>query len=261
MVNSERRIRASQLSILNSLFSQLAAPFRVSGSIDKPGCGLKLAPMWKLVVLSALVLFVVVGCHRNSPPTVPLLDGPQMVQRVDSVRLRAYSFDPDSDSLSYVFDWGDGTQSGWVGPEPSGADCGLAHFYPDTGVYGARAKSKDAAHETGWSDTSFIHVGEYGPYVPHRPSGPDTVPVGDSATFVTAAGHPLQKHVAFQFDWGDTVGEWSGFIRAGEFFPARHAFTRGGMMLVRARARDTLEHVSDWSKPESVTVVDTFRFK
>jgi len=84
------------------------------------------------------------------------------------------------------------------------------------------------------------------------------VPVGDSVAYVTAAGHPLQRRVAFQFDWGDEVGDWSGLVRAGELFSARHAFTRGGVMTVRARARDTLEHVSDWSKPESVVVVDTF---
>jgi len=191
----------------------------------------------------------------------PVLDGPQMAQRGDSVHFSAHSFDPDADSLSYLFEWGDGNQSGWVGPLPPGGDCDLAHVYGDTGVFAVLARSKDVVHETDWSDTSFVHVGEYGPYVPHRPSGPGSVPVGDSVTYVTAAGHPLGRRVSFQFDWGDTVGDWSGFVRATEFFSARHAFTRGGVMLVRARARDTLEHVSDWSRPESVVVVDTFRFR
>jgi hypothetical protein len=208
-----------------------------------------------------LILFVVAGCPRNKPPLVPLLDGPQMAQRGDSIWFRAYSFDPDSDSLSYLFAWGDGTESGWSGPMVSGAECVLAHVYEDTGTYGARAKSKDAVHETGWSDTLFVRIGEYGPYVPHRPSGPDTVPVGDSATFVTMAGHPLQRRVSFQFDWGDTIGDWSEFVGSGALFAARHAFTRGGVTAVRARAKDTLEHVSEWSKPESVVVVDTFRLR
>jgi hypothetical protein len=217
--------------------------------------------MQKCRGLMIVCLLVLAGCPKNQPPMAPLLDGPQIAQRGDSVRVSAYSFDPDSDSLSYLFDWGDGNQSGWVGPVQPGADCGLAHVYPDTGVYGARAKSKDAAHEADWSDTLFVRIGEYGPYVPHRPSGPDTVPVGDSTAYVTTAGHPLQRRVAFQFDWGDTIGDWGGFVCAGEFYSARHAFIRGGVMAVRARARDTLEHVSDWSKPESVVVVDTFRFR
>jgi hypothetical protein len=217
--------------------------------------------MQKYLGLLVPCLLVLAGCPKNSPPMAPSLEGPAVAQRGDSVRLRAYSFDAESDSLSYFFDWGDGTQSGWVGPVLPGAECGLAHNYPDTGAYGARAKSKDAVHEAGWSDTLFVRVGEYGPFVPHQPSGPDTIPVGGSVAFVTAAGHPLQKRVAFQFDWGDTVGDWGGFVHAGEFFSARHAFTRGGVMAVRARAKDTLEHISDWSKPESVLVVDTFRFR
>ena len=206
-------------------------------------------------------LLVLAGCPKDKPPMVPQLTGPQIAQRGDSVRITAHSFDPDLDSLFYFFDWGDGTQSAWVGPLPSGTDCDLAHMYGDTGMYGVRAKSKDAVHEADWSDTLFVHVGEYGPYVPHRPSGPDTVAVGDSVAYVTAAGHPLLRRVAFQFDWGDTTGDWSEFVRAGEFFSARHAFARGGVMLVRARAKDTLEHVSDWSRPESVVVVDTFRLR
>ncbi len=217
--------------------------------------------MHKRLGLLIPCLLVLAGCPKNQPPLVPSLDGPTIGERGDSVRLWAYSFDPDFDSLSYFFEWGDGTQSGWVGPVLSGVECGVAHFYADTGLYGARAKSKDADHETGWSDTLFVRIGDYGPYVPHRPSGPDTVPVGDSASYVTTAGHPLLRRVAFQFDWGDTIGDWGGFVRAGEFYSARHAFIRGGVMAVRARAKDTLDHVSDWSGPESVVVVDTFRFR
>jgi hypothetical protein len=217
--------------------------------------------MLKRLGLMIPCLLVLAGCPKNTPPMAPSLEGPAIAERGDSVRVTAYSFDRESDSLSYLLAWGDGTESGWSGPIASGVECVMWHAYEDTGTYGVTAKCRDAGHETDWSDTLFVRVGEYGPYVPHRPSGPDTVPVGDSAAFVTAAGHPLQRRVAFQFDWGDTLGDWSGLVRAGEFFSAHHAFTRGGVMAVRARARDTLEHVSDWSKPETVVVVDTFRFR
>jgi hypothetical protein len=78
--------------------------------------------------------------------------------------------------------------------------------------------------------------------------------------YFTASGHPFNRRIAFQFDWGDTLGDWSGFVNPDVFFSARHAFSRAGTMLVRARAKDSLEHVSDWSKPESVLAVDTLRF-
>lgn len=177
-----------------------------------------------------------------------------MAQRGDSIRVWVSSFDKDADSLYFFIEWGDGNQSGWVGPVQSASDYEVFHAYSDTGVFGVLAKAKDATSESGWPDTSFIHVGEYGPFVPHRPSGPETVSVGDSVTYITAAGHPLGKKVSLQYDWGDTLSDWSEFIAASQFYYLRHAFARAGTMLVRARARDALDHISDWSKPESVTV-------
>jgi hypothetical protein len=206
---------------------------------------------WTVPIASLLVL---VGCSQNLAPLVPSLFVPTMAQRGDSVRAWVSSYDKDADSLYFFIEWGDGTESGWVGPVLSATDCVISHAYGDTGVFGVRAKAKDATHETVWSDTSFISVAEYGPFVPYRPSGRDTISVGDSATYVTAAGHPLLRKVSIQFDWGDTLGDWGEFIGANQFHYVRHAFARAGTMLVRARARDALDHISDWSKPESVLV-------
>jgi len=222
--------------------------------IDKWGCRPKLAAVHRCVAAAIACLLVLVGCSKSQPPLVPSLLIPTIAQRGDSVRARVSSYDKDSDSLYFFIEWGDGTESGWVGPVPVATDYDVVHVYSDTGVFVVLAKAKDESHETGWSDTSDIRVGEYGPFVPHRPSGPDTVSVGDSVTYVTAAGHPLQRDVSIQFDWGDTLGDWSEFIDADEFLYVGHAFARTGTMVVRARARDTLDHISDWSKPESVQV-------
>ena len=206
---------------------------------------------WTVTIACLLVL---AGCSQNHAPLVPSLFIPTMAQRGDSVQAWMSSYDKDGDSIYFFIEWGDGTESGWVGPVPSASDYTVTHVYSDTGVFDVLAKAKDATHETGWSDTSSIHVAEYGPFVPYRPSGRDTVPVGDSFTYVTAAGHPLLSKVSIQFDWGDTLSDWSEFIAANQFYYARHAFAHAGTMLVRARARDALDHISDWSKPDSVLV-------
>jgi hypothetical protein len=206
---------------------------------------------WTVFIACLLVL---TGCSQNYSPLVPSLLVPTLAQRGDSIRVRVSSYDRDADSLYFFIEWGDGTVSGWVGPVQSWADYEVFHAYGDTGVFGVLAKARDETVETGWSDTSFIHVGEYGPFRPHRPSGPDTVSVGDSATYITVAGHPLGRKVSLQFDWGDTLSDWSEFIPADQFYRGRHAFARAGEMLVRARARDALDHISDWSRPETVHV-------
>jgi hypothetical protein len=208
---------------------------------------------WVVLIVCLLAL---AGCPSSHAPLVPLLFVPDIAQRGDSVRATIFCYDKDADSLYFFVEWGDGTKSDWVGPAPSASDNYLYHTYGDTGVFAVLAKAKDETHETGWSDTSFIRIGEYGPYVPHRPAGPETVSVGDSANYVTAAGHPLNRRVAIQFDWGDTLGEWGEYTRPNVFVTVRHAFSLAGTMLVRARARDTLAHVSDWSKPETVLVVE-----
>jgi hypothetical protein len=122
--------------------------------------------------------------------------------------------------------------------------------------YFARVKARDAEFESGWSDSFPVNVGEYGPFIPHRPAGRESVEVGDMASYTTAAGHPLNKDVGFQFDWGDTIGNWGEYVKAGENYTAAHVFARPGLVLVRARARDTLNHLTDWSKPESVVVYE-----
>jgi len=200
-------------------------------------------------------LSVLGGCRNNHAPLVPSLFLPTMAQRGDTIRGRVSSYDKDNDSLYFLVDWGDGAETAWVGPAASAEDYSVFHAYSDTGKFGVVAKTKDATRESGWSDTSLIQVGEFGPFIPHQPAGPDTISVGDSSTFVTAAGHPLLRKVSIQFDWGDTLGDWGEFIPADQFFYVRHAFWYAGTMLVRARARDALDHISDWSKPESVTVV------
>ena len=205
------------------------------------------------VVLIACLL-VLAGCTQNHAPLAPSLLVPDMAERGDSVRAWVSSYDRDADSLYFLIEWGDGTESDWVGPVPSASDNEVFHVYSDTGVFVVLAKAKDATHETGWSDTSFIHVGDFGPFTPHQPSGPHTVSVGDSVTYVTAAGHPLLRKVSIQFDWGDTLSDWSELIPVDQFYYVRHAFAHAGAMLVRARARDALSHISDWSKPESVLV-------
>jgi hypothetical protein len=210
--------------------------------------------MRKRWAVSVACLLALAGCSQNHAPLVPSLLVPTMAQRGDSIRAWVSSYDKDSDSLYFLIEWGDGTESGWVGAVPSETDYGIFHVYTDTGAFAVLAKAKDATHETRWSDTSIVYVAEYGPFVPHRPAGPDTVSVGDSVTYVTAAGHPLLRKVSLQLDWGDTLSDWSEFIAADQFYYVRHAFAHAGTMFVRARARDVLDHISDWSKPETVLV-------
>jgi hypothetical protein len=61
--------------------------------------------------------------------------------------------DPDGDKISYMFDWGDGTFSGWSGLFSSGATVNMKKIWEAKGTYQVRVIAKDI-HGTlsVWSD-------------------------------------------------------------------------------------------------------------
>lgn len=65
--------------------------------------------------------------------------------------------DPDGDQLSYMFDWGDGTFSGWVGPINSGEIISVKKTWDKKGTYQVRVVAKDIhGISSVWSDPSPI---------------------------------------------------------------------------------------------------------
>lgn len=61
--------------------------------------------------------------------------------------------------MYYWFDWGDGTNSGWVGPFSAGVAGTASHSWTYTGNYAVKVKAKDpAGHETAFSSTTTIVI-------------------------------------------------------------------------------------------------------
>jgi len=67
--------------------------------------------------------------------------------------------DPNNNKIFYWFDWGDDTNSGWVGPFFPLDDCILGHSWDDKGDYEIRVKAKDFhGYESEWSDPLSISI-------------------------------------------------------------------------------------------------------
>ncbi|RLF29215.1 MAG: hypothetical protein DRN05_02125 [Thermoplasmata archaeon] len=61
--------------------------------------------------------------------------------------------DPDNDQIYYLFDWGDGSYSGWLGPYSSGDTVEASHTWTKRGTYEIRVKAKDEhGVQSEWSD-------------------------------------------------------------------------------------------------------------
>jgi hypothetical protein len=53
------------------------------------------------------------------------------------------AIEPEDEKLFYLFDWGDGTDSGWIGPYDSGQTGKATHFWTEEGFYDVTVKAKD----------------------------------------------------------------------------------------------------------------------
>jgi len=77
------------------------------------------------------------------PPSVPELNGPNVGRINKEYEFTAKSNDPEGDQIYYMFDWGDGTKSEWIGPVDSGTQVTMKHSWTTIGNYNITAKAKD----------------------------------------------------------------------------------------------------------------------
>lgn len=67
--------------------------------------------------------------------------------------------DPDGDLVYYLWYWGDGSNSGWLGPYHCGVNCEAKHAWKEIGDYDITVKAKDVyGKESVWSDSLSITI-------------------------------------------------------------------------------------------------------
>ncbi|UCF12832.1 MAG: PKD domain-containing protein [Thermoplasmatales archaeon] len=95
-------------------------------------------------------------------PTPIIFDisiNPTKVQPGDQMIVTASVFDPDGDKVSILFDWGDSTSSGWVGPFDTGEMFEVSYIWEEKGTYNIRIKAKDiGGTQSEWSDNFEVNI-------------------------------------------------------------------------------------------------------
>jgi len=101
-------------------------------------------PVWYFTTMNA----------TNNPPNKP--SKPSGVTNGKIGQEYSYTTittDPDGDQVYYLWDWGDGNNSGWLGPYNSGITTGVTHNWTIKGSYSIKVKAKDIhGNESNWSD-------------------------------------------------------------------------------------------------------------
>lgn len=94
--------------------------------------------------------------QESNPPSKPdQPDGPSSGKFWTEYSYETSAVDPDGDNIYVLFDWGDGSSSGWIGPFESGEMISASHswqgFSEDS--FQIRVKAKDIHDvESSWSD-------------------------------------------------------------------------------------------------------------
>ncbi|GAJ15868.1 unnamed protein product, partial [marine sediment metagenome] len=79
----------------------------------------------------------------NDPPEKPTINGPTSAKTGEDHEYTFVTTDPDGDDVYYFVDWGDETNSSWLGPSNSGEEVTATHTWSEDGIYIVRVKAKD----------------------------------------------------------------------------------------------------------------------
>ena len=96
----------------------------------------------------------------NQAPEIPAMpDGPSSGKPNAILTFSADTTDPDEDQIWYMWRWGYGDYSDWLGPYNSGDSVEGSHSWDETSNYQVRIKAKDSMEqESDWSDPLLVSI-------------------------------------------------------------------------------------------------------
>jgi len=113
------------------------------------------------------------GCYRretgsNQPPAEPTITGSVKGKIKVATEYNFTTIDPEGDEVYYFIDWGDTSNSGWIGPFPSGDAVSQSHTWSKKGTYEIKAKAKDSyGTESDWGKLTITMPFSY--TIPFQP--------------------------------------------------------------------------------------------
>jgi len=130
--------------------------------------------------------------------------------------------DPNGDNIYYLFDWGDGTDSGWLGPYPSGDTVEANHSWVYGGTYDVKLKAKDETVDGPWSDPLTVQI-----------SGPDI-------ELQNVKGGLFRVSAEIKNTWNEAVSNvnWSITLQSGVFIGKK---TSGLNLTIPANSSVTIQ--------------------
>lgn len=157
--------------------------------------------------------------------------------------------DPNGDQILYLFDWGDGSNSGWLGPYSSGQVVAAKHTWTVLGNYSVIVRAKDT-----WgagsppSDPLLVTITDNTPPLAPELTGQEQGAPGISYLFNVQTTDPQGDNIWYFVDWGDgSNSSWIGPYVSGYTLHIQHSWATKGSYDVKAKAKDTFNAESPWA--------------
>ena len=178
------------------------------------------------------------GAVSRPPETPTKPDGPEKWTIDIEATFTSTTTDPDGHSIYYLFDWGDGTDSGWLGPYASGQNGTGSHAWTELGDFQVKVMTRDQfGVPSNWSEPVNISIVENEP--PEKPtiSGPKTGNPRKLLTFKFKSTDPEGHDLYYRVAWGDgSYMDYTGPYANGEEATFSHAWSEAGNYTIIAKA-------------------------
>jgi len=121
----------------------------------------------------------------NQPPSKPIILSAPIFGRPEvQLDFSTVAIDPEGDQTYYMWDWGDGELSGWLGPFVSGQTTEAHHTWDDSGEFEIKVKAKDSNDaESYWSEPVQIIIENIPPDVEITQPLPNVLYLGNNPLF------------------------------------------------------------------------------
>ncbi len=169
--------------------------------------------------------------------------------------------EPDNEQIYYQFNWGDGTNSGWIGPYASGQTGTGSHIWTELGTYNVTVKAKDSWGATSpRSEPLAVTITDNTPPLAPEITGPAEGKPGKPYLFNLQTTDAQDQNIYYFVDWGDnTTSEWLGPYVSGTMIHVTHTWAEQGTYNVKAKAKDIMNSESDWGTLD-IVIPTEYRF-
>jgi hypothetical protein len=188
--------------------------------------------------------------HPSQPPAKPTKPiGPALGIWHQEYSYTSQTTDPEGEQIYYLFDWGDGSNSGWVGPYNSGATGTGSHVWDELGTYDVKVKARDVwGAGSIWSDSLTVTITDNTPPDIPTVTGPSEGKPNKPYLFNIVSSDLQGQDISYFVDWGDgTFTDWVGPYISGTMIHVTHTWTETGDYTVKVKAKDSMDMESDWA--------------